>query len=120
MFLFVAKLTTIPEELTEAAAVDGASTLETIRHVTLPLLRSTIGMVVLLAAIHSLRLFEIVYVMTSGGPVHHSEVLSSWAYFQAFTANKVGYGSAVLVALLAITFVLSYVHVTRFQPKEQY
>lgn len=77
-------------------------------------------MVLLLAAIDSLKLFAIVYVMTKGGPNHHSEVLSTWAYFQAFTANKVGYGNAILVVLLAITFTLAYIQVTRFQPKEEY
>jgi raffinose/stachyose/melibiose transport system permease protein len=58
--------------------------------------------------------------MTNGGPSHKSEVLSTWAYFQAFTANKVGYGSAILIVLLIITFVLAFIQVTRFQPKESY
>ena len=76
--------------------------------------------VLLLAAIDSLKVFAIIYVMTSGGPNHSSEVLSTWAYFQAFTANKVGYGSAILVVLLLITFALAYIQVTRFQPREDY
>jgi raffinose/stachyose/melibiose transport system permease protein len=57
--------------------------------------------------------------MTNGGPNHATEVLSTWAYFQAFTANKVGAGSAILVVLLAITFVLAYIQVTRFQGQEE-
>jgi ABC-type sugar transport system permease subunit len=77
-------------------------------------------MVLLLAAIDSLKIFANVYIMTRGGPSHASEVLSSWAYFQAFTANKVGYGSAILIVLLMITFILAYIQVTRFQPKEEY
>lgn len=120
MFLFIARLVAIPQELHEAAFVDGANTLQDIRHVTIPLLRSTAMMVLLLAAIDSLKLFATVYVMTKGGPNHQSEVLSSWAYFQAFTANKVGYGSAISVVLLLITFALAYVQTTRFQPKEDY
>jgi ABC-type sugar transport system permease subunit len=120
MFLFIARLVAIPQELHEAAFVDGANGLQDIWHVTLPLLKSTAAMVLLLAAIDSLKIFAVVYVMTKGGPNHGSEVLSTWAYFQAFTANKVGYGNAILVVLLVITFILAYIQVTRFQPKDEY
>ncbi len=75
-------------------------------------------MVLLLAAIDSLKLFATVYVMTRGGPNHRTDVLSTWAYFQAFTANNVGYGSAILVVLLLITFALAYLQTTRVRPQE--
>lgn len=120
MFLFIARLVSIPQELHEAAFVDGANAVQDIRHITLPLLKATTAMVLLLAAIDSLKVFAIIYVMTNGGPNHKSEVLSTWAYFQAFTANKVGYGSAILVVLLLITFMLAYVQITRFQPRDDY
>jgi ABC-type sugar transport system permease subunit len=120
MFLFISRLVSIPQELHEAAFVDGASLRQDIWHITLPLLKPTAAMVLLLAAIDSLKIFATVYIMTRGGPSHASEVLSSWAYFQAFTANKVGYGSAILIVLLVITFILAYIQVTRFQPKEEY
>ncbi|NLG71102.1 MAG: sugar ABC transporter permease [Chloroflexi bacterium] len=119
MFLFIARLAAINYELHEAAFVDGANLIQDIRHITLPLMKGTLMMVLLLAAIDSLKLFATVYVMTKGGPGHSTEVLSTWAYFQAFTANKVGYGSAILVVLLLITFVLAYLQVTRFQPREE-
>jgi ABC-type sugar transport system permease subunit len=118
MFLFITRLIAIPQELHDAAFVDGASGRQDIWYVTLPLLKSTAAMVVLLAAIESLKAFALIYVMTSGGPNHQSEVLSTWAYFNAFTANKVGYGSAILAVLLLITFCLAYIQVTRFQPKD--
>jgi raffinose/stachyose/melibiose transport system permease protein len=120
MFLFISRLVGIPPELHEAAFIDGASLRQDIWHITLPLLKPTAAMVLLLAAIDSLKIFANVYIMTKGGPSHASEVLSSWAYFQAFTANKVGYGSAILIVLLVITFILAYIQVTRFQPKEEY
>lgn len=120
MFLFIARLVAIPQDLHEAAFTDGANMIQDIWHITLPLLKGTAAMVLLLAAIDSLKLFAIIYIMTKGGPNHQSEVLSTWAYFQAFTANKVGYGSAILVVLLLITFILAYIQVTRFQPKEDY
>jgi len=119
MFLFISRLVGISQELHEAAFVDGASLRQDIWHITLPLLKPTIAMVLLLAAIDSLKIFANVYIMTKGGPSHASEVLSSWAYFQAFTANKVGYGSAILIVLLVITFILAYIQVTRFQFQEE-
>jgi raffinose/stachyose/melibiose transport system permease protein len=119
MFLFISRLIAIPQDLHDAAFVDGANGWQDILHITLPLMKSMVAMVVLLASIDALKLFAIVYVMTKGGPNHATEVLSTWAYFQAFTANKVGYGSAILVVLLVITFVLAYIQVTRFQGQEE-
>jgi raffinose/stachyose/melibiose transport system permease protein len=119
MFLFISRLIAIPQDLHDAAFVDGANGWQDIRDVTLPLMKSMVAMVVLLAAIESLKMFSLVYVMTKGGPSHATEVLSTWAYFQAFTANKIGYGSAILVVLLIITFVLAYIQVTRFQFAEE-
>jgi raffinose/stachyose/melibiose transport system permease protein len=115
MLLFVARLGSVPQELRDSAAVDGAGPLREAFYVLLPQLRGTIVMVVLLAMIESLKVFSTVYVMTKGGPDHASDVLSTWGYFQGFTANHVGYGSAILVVLLVITFVLAYVQVTRFR-----
>lgn len=119
MFLFISRLIAIPQDLHDAAFVDGANGWQDILHITLPLMKSMVAMVVLLASIEALKLFSIVYVMTKGGPNHATEVLSTWAYFQAFTANNVGYGSAILVVLLVITFVLAYIQVTRFQGQEE-
>ena len=120
MFLFISRLIAIPQDLHDAAFVDGASGWQDVLHITLPLLKSMITMVVLLAAIESLKMFALVFILTRGGPNHASEVLSSWAFFQGFTANKVGYGSAILVVLLIVTFIMAYIQVTRFQPKEEY
>lgn len=119
MFLFISRLIAIPQDLHDAAFVDGATGWQDILHITLPLMKSMVAMVVLLASIEALKLFSIVYVMTKGGPNHATEVLSTWAYFQAFTANNVGYGSAILVVLLIITFILAYIQVTRFQVQEE-
>ncbi len=118
MFLLIARLIAIPKELKEAAAIDGANELRTIWHIVLPLLRSTITMVMLLVAINSLKMFELVYVMTSGGPNHASEVIATWGYFQGFTATRVGYGSATLVVLLVLTFILATIYVRRFRMQD--
>jgi raffinose/stachyose/melibiose transport system permease protein len=118
MLLFVARLGLVQQELRDSAAVDGAGPLREVYYVLLPQLRGTILMVALLATIESLKVFSTIYVMTKGGPDHASDVLSTWGYFQGFTANNVGYGSAILVVLLAITFVLAYVQVTRFRTSD--
>lgn len=120
MFLYISRLMAIPQDLHDAAFVDGANGWQDILHITLPLMKSMIAMVVLLASIEALKLFSIIYVMTKGGPNHATEVLSTWAFFQAFTANRVGYGSAILVVLLIITFILAYIQVTRFQGQEDF
>jgi ABC-type sugar transport system permease subunit len=118
MFLIIARLIAIPQDLKDAAALDGAGELRTIWHVILPLLRSTLSMVVLLVAINSLKTFELVYVMTTGGPNHASEVVATWGYFQGFTATRVGYGSANLVVLLILTFLLAALYVRRFRMED--
>jgi raffinose/stachyose/melibiose transport system permease protein len=115
MLLFIARLGAVPQDLRDAAAVDGAGLRAEIRHVLLPQLKSTTMMVILLAMIESLKVFALVFTMTKGGPNHASEMLSTWGYFQGFTANNVGYGAAILVVLLVLTFILAYIQVTRFR-----
>jgi ABC-type sugar transport system permease subunit len=111
LFIYLATLTGLSKEMSEAARVDGASAWQETRYITLPMLRDTTRMVVLLAAIDSLKVFATVYVATGGGPDHASEVLSTWAFFQAFTNNRVGYGNAILVVLLLVTFALAFFYV---------
>jgi raffinose/stachyose/melibiose transport system permease protein len=115
MFIFLASLASLPDDISEAARVDGASGWQETIHVTIPMLADTIRMVLLLAAIESLKVFATVYATTGGGPNHASEVLSTWAFFQAFTNNQVGYGNAILVVLLVVTFVLSFFYSRRLR-----
>jgi ABC-type sugar transport system permease subunit len=62
-------------------------------------------------AIESLKVFGTVYVATSGGPNHATEVVATWAFFQAFTANQVGYGSAIMAVLIVGTLILAIFYV---------
>ncbi|QBI20612.1 sugar ABC transporter permease [Egibacter rhizosphaerae] len=115
MILYRAGLTAIPEEVNEAAAVDGAKPWSRIRYVTLPLLKGTTRTAVLLAVIGSLKYFDLIYIMTGGGPGRATEVLATYMYGQAFTRGNMGYGSAIAVVLfvLAMVATLLVLHQTR-------
>lgn len=100
--LFLAGLQSIPQEVHEAARVDGASGWQRVRHITLPLLSPMTLFVVVIAVIGSFQDFDQVFVMTRGGPVDSTNVLVYYLYEQAFQNYRVGLGSAVAVLLLAL------------------
>lgn len=103
MVIFLAGLTSVPQELTEASRVDGANGAQQLIHVVLPALRPAFTVVVTLALINSLKSFDIVYVMTQGGPFRSTETLAVLAYRTAFQTYDFGYGSAISVVLFLIT-----------------
>ncbi len=107
MLLFMAGLQNIPEELEEAAMIDGANRWQSIRNVTIPLLGSTIRTCVLLSVLGSLTQFNLVWIMTRGGPVNSSEVLATYMYRYSFVRYQLGYGSAVALVMLVICLVFS-------------
>jgi len=109
MFLFVAGLKNIDSELYEAASIDGSNAWQSFWRITMPVLWPVTTLVIVLISINTLKLFDLVYVMTHGGPNHASEVLTTWMYFQGFMFNNMGYGSAIAVVLLTVTFVLTLV-----------
>jgi multiple sugar transport system permease protein/sn-glycerol 3-phosphate transport system permease protein len=100
--LFLAGLQSIPQDLHEAAKVDGANIAQRIRHVTLPLLSPMTLFVVVIAVIGSFQDFDQVFMMTQGGPVNSTTVLVYYLYEQAFQNYQVGLGSAIAVILLTL------------------
>ncbi len=118
MLIYISKLLSIPDDLGEAARVDGASKWQETWRITIPLLRSTTGVVLLLASIDSLKVFSTVYIMTRGGPDHATEVLSTYGYSEAFGQNQVGYGSAVLVVLLVIAMLFALLWFKVFRSRQ--
>lgn len=106
MVIFLAGLTAIPTELTEAAEIDGATYWQSLRHVVIPLLSPMTVVVIALAIINSLKSFDIVYIMTGGGPFHSSDTLALFMYLQSFKSYYMGYGSAIAVVLFAIALVI--------------
>jgi raffinose/stachyose/melibiose transport system permease protein len=107
MLLYMAGLQNIPREIEEAAMIDGASRWQTIRHITIPLLGSTIRTTVQLSVLGSLTQFNLIWIMTRGGPVNASEVMSTYMYRYAFIRFQLGYGSAVALVMLAICLIFS-------------
>ncbi len=110
IILLLAGLQGIPAEVREAAALDGASAWQTTRYVTLPLLGPTIRIWVFLSVIGSLQLFDLVWIMTLGGPANASTTMASYLIDHGFKRSEFGYGSAVAVLLFAICFVFALLY----------
>lgn len=109
MLLFLSGMQQVPPEICEAALMDGASQQSILWQIILPIIRPVASVVVLLGVISAFRLFDTVYIMTSGGPYHASDVLVTYLYDVAFNGDQVGYGNAIGVVLFAIIFVISIV-----------
>jgi raffinose/stachyose/melibiose transport system permease protein len=109
MILYLAGLQSIPEELEEAAKIDGAGAWGVFRYVTLPLLGSTIRLTIYLSVIGSLQQFELVWAMTSGGPVHASETMATAMFRSGFQKQLLGYGSALAIIIFIIAFTFSLI-----------
>lgn len=103
--IFIAGLKMIPEEVLEAVKIDGASTVQKIRYVIIPMMRSTISTVAVLIITGVFKIFEIVQQTTGGGPNHLSETLVTYSYSTTFTSGNYGYG----MSLATVTFVLSLI-----------
>ncbi|MCL4760264.1 MAG: sugar ABC transporter permease [Burkholderiales bacterium] len=108
--LLVAALQGIPRDLYRAAAVDGAGTWTTLRRITLPMLAPIVGVAAVFRTIDALRVFDAIYVLTSGGPANGTETLSIYAYKMLFQALDFGYGAALAVAMLLVTAAVTLVH----------
>lgn len=102
MILFLAGLASMPGELREAAVLDGANEWTIFFRITLPYLAGTIRTAVMLVIIGSLRYFDLVFVMTSGGPDGSSELMATYMYRQVFNSFQLGYGSAIASGMFVI------------------
>jgi multiple sugar transport system permease protein len=111
--ILLAGMQTISEDIYEAAAIDGATSLQRFRLITLPLLLPTLVTALLLRTLDAFRVFDLIYVLTGGGPANATEVLSSYAYKTTFSSAQVGYGAAMAavmaVSVLILARVLQYV-----------
>ncbi|MEU7855819.1 sugar ABC transporter permease [Nonomuraea sp. NPDC049141] len=111
--LFVVGLQSIPKAPIEAARIDGASGWQLFRHVIWPLMAPLTAVVVGLALVASLKTFDIVWVLTQGGPGRNSETLAVTMYKDTFVASQYGYGASVAVVLTVVTGLASYLYLRR-------
>ncbi|GAA3980396.1 sugar ABC transporter permease [Actinomadura viridis] len=107
MMLYLAGLQSVPSEVLEAAAIDGAGPWQRFRHVTLPLLGPTLRISVFLSVIGAIQLFDLVWVLTAGGPTHSSETMAITMFQYGFKRYQVGYASAISVVMFAVSLVFS-------------
>jgi ABC-type sugar transport system permease subunit len=107
MIVLLAGVQEIPEHLYEAATLDGAGPVGKFRHVTLPGLRQTLLFAIVIATINGLQLFDVVYTMTGGGPVFHTESVVMYLYQQGFVYFDLGYASAIAWVLFLIILAVS-------------
>ena len=108
--LYLAGRQSIPPELHDAAAIDGAGPWQAFRHITLPLLGPTIRISVFLSVLGTIQLFDMVWVLTGGGPIRSSETLAVTMFQEGFKRFHVGYASAIsmVIFLISVTFGLLY------------
>jgi multiple sugar transport system permease protein len=111
MLVYQAALNEVPPELHEAAAVDGASSWQRLRRVTLPLIRKSIVTNLMLITLQTLAAFGLIYVMTKGGPGTKSSTTPIYMYQESFQFYKLGYGTAMALVLLVIGAIFSLIYV---------
>jgi len=116
MLILLAGLRSLPKEPFEAALVDGASRFRTFFHITLPLLRPYIFLLLLLRLIHSLKVFDKIFVISGGGPNRASETLNIMIYQQAFGSMDYGYASVLSVIML---FIILFFSISIFKFRER-
>lgn len=114
MILLSAGLTTIPKTLYESASIDGANGIQSFFKITLPMLKPTIGSVLILGIIYTFKVFDLVLVMTNGGPVNSTQVLSTYSYKLSFSLFKYSEGATVANILFVILFFISLIYIKLF------
>lgn len=108
MLMVLAALQMLPQELLDAAKVDGASAWQVTRHVTLPFIQGVLLVAGLFRLIDSIKAFPLIYILTDGGPGSLTEVTNYYSFLQAFNFSYLGFSSAITVVLLAATLLLSW------------
>lgn len=109
MILYLAAIENIPASLIEMATIDGAGAWERLKSMILPIIKPIIGIDTVLIATGSLRYFDLIYVMSNGGPNHSSEVMALYMYYKSFRDMQYGYGSAIAVVLLCMCMLITVV-----------
>lgn len=106
MLLLMSGLTSISNDVYESASIDGANWSQKFLHITLPLMKGSIMAVLMLGFIYTFRAFDLMYIMTAGGPLNTTDVLGTYSYVRSFTQFKFSEGSAIAMVLFACLFVI--------------
>ncbi|ANS74735.1 sugar ABC transporter permease [Paenibacillus yonginensis] len=106
MVMFLAALQNIPDEVNEAAELDGATGFKKTRFITIPMLRSTLMVTIVYSISNSFRVFDLIQVLTGGGPAHQTEVMTIYMYNSAFMNLRYGYGSAASILILLFSLIV--------------
>ncbi len=117
MTIFLAGLNTIPQSYYEAAQIDGANFWQRLRHITLPMLSGAIMINFVFGITYGLKVFDIVYVLTNGGPGHFTEVMTTYSY-QLYSSGQYGMSTALNSVLLVITLIIGLVVIKVMSKKE--
>ncbi|MCL6457733.1 MAG: sugar ABC transporter permease [Gorillibacterium sp.] len=117
--LVLAAILAIPREINEAAAIDGASGFQQAIHITVPLIRPIISVVVMLSIAGAMRVVDIVLVMTGGGPVGSTEVMASYMVTNAINYGKYGFGTAISLLIFAFALILTAIYQLTFGRKQE-
>jgi multiple sugar transport system permease protein/raffinose/stachyose/melibiose transport system permease protein len=119
LILYLAALTTVPRDLIEAASIDGANARQQFLRIIVPLLRPASVVVITLAVINTLKGFDIVFVLTKGGPFHMSSNLAMFMYEETFFKYRLGYGAAIATALFALAIIVVVVYFRQARASER-
>lgn len=118
MILITTGLSTIPNDIYESANIDGAGRIEKFIFITLPMLKESIQAVLILGFIYTFKVFDLVYVMTQGGPVNATEMLSTYSYKLSFTEFNFSKGASVANILFIILFIVSLFYLKLVKEEE--
>ncbi len=106
MLLLMSGLTSVPQDVYESAALDGANKAQKFFNITLPLMKGSILSVLMLGFIYTFRAFDLMYIMTAGGPLNQTDVLGTYAYSLSFTKYEFSMGAAAAMVLFVILFII--------------
>lgn len=106
MTILLAGMQSVPEDLYEASSLDGANEVQNFMFITFPMIRNVVLAATLITMIGAIKVFDIVFVLTRGGPANSSQVMGTYIYYNAFTINRAGYASAIGTVLLLFALIL--------------
>lgn len=119
MILFLVGLQAIPTDPVEAAKLDGANSFQTFRYIILPLLRPITTVVITIAVVNSFKVFDLIWIMTLGGPYRSSETLAVTMYRESFISFRLGYGAAIANFLSLIVIIFSIIYLRSIFRREE-